>query len=98
MFTVQMATAGVANQFSHHGLQIAQSIATYIISRGMSVFYVSVPRTNMGIISLLTSNTPGKITTYIEHSVMPTPRQPMPYSGRAIFMDDSICFHIFLVW
>jgi hypothetical protein len=67
-----MATSGVANQFELYGLQIALSIATYIISSGMSVFGASVQRTTLEMMSLLTSNTPGRITTYIEHSAMPT--------------------------
>jgi len=33
-----MATSGVANRFWQHGLQKAQSIATYIMLSGMSVF------------------------------------------------------------
>ena len=45
--------------------------------------------------SLLTSNTPGGITTYIERSAMPTPRQPMPNSRRAMFTEDWMCFNIF---
>jgi len=96
-FSVQMAISGVANRFSQHGLQIALSIATYIISSGMSVFGASVQRTNLEIMSLLTSNTPGGITTYIERSAMPTPRQPMPTSRGAIFTEDSTCFDIFPV-
>ena len=97
MFSVQMATSGVANWFWQHGLQIVQSIATYIISSGMSVFGASVQRTNLEIMSLLTSNTPGGITTYIERSAMPTPRQPMPNSRHAMFTEDSMCFDIFPV-
>ena len=46
MFSPQMATSGVANGFQQHGLQSALSIATYIISSDMSVFGVSVQRTN----------------------------------------------------
>jgi len=76
---------------------MALSIATYIISSGMSVFGASVQRTNLEIMSLLTSNTPGGITTYIERSAMPTPRQPMPNSRRAMFTEDSTCFDIFPV-
>jgi hypothetical protein len=95
MFSVQMATSGVANRFYHHDLQIALSIATYIISSGMSVFGASVQRTNMEIMFLLTSNTPGGMTTYIEHSAMPTPRQPMLNSRRAMATEDSTGFDIF---
>jgi hypothetical protein len=73
-----MATSGIANWLEQHSLQIALSIATYIISSGMSVFDASVQRMNLEIMSLLTSNTPGRITTYIERSAMQTPRQPMP--------------------
>jgi len=47
--------------------------------------------------SLLTSNTPGGITTYIECLAMPTLRQPMPTSGRAMFTEDSMRFKIFPV-
>jgi hypothetical protein len=96
-FYVHIATSGVVNRFKQHGLQIAQSTANYIFSSGMSVFDASVQRTNLEIISLLTSNTPGLLTTYIEHSAMPTPRQPMPNSRRATFTKDSICFDIFPV-
>jgi len=90
-----MATSGIANRFWQHGLQIALSIATYIISSAMSVFGAIVQRTNLEIISLLTSNTPDGITTYIERSVMPTARQPMPNSRHAMFTEDSTCFDIF---
>jgi len=72
MFSVQMVTSGVANRFNQHGLRIAPSIVTYIIVSGMSVFSVSVQRMSLEILSLLTFNTPGGITTYIELSVMPT--------------------------
>jgi hypothetical protein len=58
---------------------------------------VSVQRTNLEIMSLLTSNTPGRITTYIECSAMPTPRQPMLNSRRAMSTEDSTCFDIFPV-
>jgi len=64
---MQMATSGIANWFSQHGLQIALSKATYIISSGMSVFGATVQRTKLDIMSLLSSNTLGGITTYIEH-------------------------------
>jgi len=94
MFSVQMATSGVANRFQQHGLQIALSIATYIISSGMSGFGASVQRTNLEIMSLLTSNAPGRIITYIERSAMPTPRQQMPNSRCAMFTGDSTCFDI----
>jgi len=63
----------------------------------MSVFGASVHRTNLEIISLLTSNTPGGITTFIERSVMPTPRQPIRNSHRAMFSEDWTCFDIFCV-
>jgi hypothetical protein len=58
-----MATAGIANRFQQHGLQNAQSIATYIISSGMSAFGATVQKTKLEIMSLPTSNTPGRITT-----------------------------------
>jgi len=60
-------------------------------------FGVSVQRTNLEIMSLLTSNTPGGITTYIERSAMPTPMQPMPNSHRAMSAEDSTCFDKFPV-
>jgi len=60
-------------------------------------FRASVQKTNLKIMSFLTSNTPGGITTYIEHSTMPTPRQPMPNSRRAMFTEHSTCFDIFPV-
>jgi hypothetical protein len=94
-FSVQMATQGVANRFSQHGLHIAQSIATYIILSEISVFGTSVQRMNFEIIFLLPRNTLGGITTYIECPSMPTPRQPNPNSCHAIFIEDSTCFEIF---
>jgi len=63
----------------------------------MSVFGASVQRTNLEILSLLTSNTPTGITNYIECSAMQTPRQPMPKSRRAKFTEDSTCSNIFRV-
>jgi len=92
MFSVHMATSGVANQFQQYGLQIAHSIVTNIISRGMSVFGASVQRMNLEIMCLLTSNTPGGITTYIEWSAIPTPREPMPNSRHAMFTEYSTYF------
>jgi len=47
--------------------------------------------------ALLMSNTPGGITTYRECSAMPTPRQPMLNSCRAMFTEDSTRFDIFHV-
>jgi len=47
--------------------------------------------------SLPTSNTPGGITTNIEHSAMPTLRQLMPNSCRTMFTEDSTCFNWFPV-
>jgi hypothetical protein len=93
-----MATSGVANRFKQHGWQIAYSIVTYIIWSGMSVFSASVQKTQLEIMSLPTCNTPGRITTYIESSAMPTPRQPMLNSRRAMFTEDLTCFDIFSVW
>jgi len=78
-----------------HSLQIALSIVTYIISSGMSVVGASVQRTNLEIMSLLTSNTPGGITTYIERSAISKPRQPMRNCRRAMSTEDSSCFDIF---
>jgi len=69
-FSVQIATSGIANQFWMHCLQIAQSIVTYIISSGMPIFGDSVHRTNLEIMLLLTSNTLGGTTTYIERSAI----------------------------
>ena len=92
-----MVTSGIANRFWQHGFQITLSIATYIILSGMSVYGVSVQRTNLEIMSLLKSNTPGGITTYTERSAMPTPRQPMPKSLRAMFTGDSTYYDIFPV-
>jgi hypothetical protein len=60
-------------------------------------FGVRVQRTNLEIMSLLTSNTPGRITTYIERAAMPTPRQPMQNSCRPMFTEDSTGFGIFPV-
>jgi hypothetical protein len=58
-----MATSGVATRFYHHGLHIALSLATNIILSDMSVFGANVQRMNFKIMSLLTSNTRGGITT-----------------------------------
>jgi hypothetical protein len=88
--SVQMRTSGVANQILLNALPIALSIATYIISSGMSVFVATVQRSNLAIISLLTSNTPGGIPTYIESSSMPPPTQPMPDIHLAMSKKDSL--------
>jgi len=96
-FPVQMVTSGISHRFKRHGLQIAQSIATSIISSGKSVFGASVQRSNLEIMSLLTSNTPGGITTCIEGSAMPTPGQPIQNSGRNMSIEDATCFNIFTV-
>jgi hypothetical protein len=61
----------------------------------MSVFGASIRRINLVIMSLFTSDTCGGITTYIEHSEMPTPGQPMLYSPCAMFTEDSKGFDIF---
>jgi len=92
-----MAKSGVANWFEQHGIQITQSMATYIISSSMSVFGVSVQRTDLDIKSLLASITPGVITTYIERSAMATRRQPIPNSRRDMLTEDSMCCDIFAV-
>ena len=91
------ATSGAAILYKQHGMQIALGIATYFISSGMCVVGAGVPRTDLENTSLQTSHTAGGITTYIECSAIPTPRQPMPLSGRAIFTKDSMCFDIFPV-
>ena len=96
-FSVQMATSGVANRFQQHGLQIALSIATCISSSGMSVSGTSVQGTNLEIMCILTSNTPGGITTYRECSAMPTPRQPKPNSRRSMLTEDPTGFDTFPV-
>jgi len=93
-FSVLMAASCIANRVQQHGLQIAVSILTYIISSSMSVFGVTVQRTNLEIMSLQTSNTPCRLRTYIECSAMPTPRQPMPSSRRAVLTKDSTCFDL----
>jgi len=92
-----MATSGIENLFWQHGLQIALSIATSINSSGMSVFGVSVERMTLEIMSLLTSNTPGGITIYIECSAIPTPRQPIQIPPHTIFTKDLRCIDIFPV-
>ena len=51
---------------------------------------------NLEIMSLLTSNTPGGITTEIERSAMPTPRQRMPNSRCSMFSEFSTCSDILL--
>jgi len=78
-------------------LEDCPEYSEYIISSCMSVFGATVQRTSLEIMSLLTSNTVGRITTYIERSAMPTPRQPMPNSRRAMSTEDSMCFDIFPV-
>ena len=97
MFSLTMASPGVALRIYQQGFQVALSIATYIISRGRSVLCASIQRTNLEIMPLLASNTPGGIITCIERSAMPTPRQPMLNSRRAIFSEDLTCFNIFPV-
>jgi len=92
-----MATSEIGNLFQRHGLQISYSIATYIIWSGMSVFGASVHRVNLEIMSPLTSNTPGGITTYVERSLMLKERQLVPNSRHPIFTKDSTCFDIFPV-
>jgi hypothetical protein len=69
----------------------------HIISCGMSVFSPSVQRTNLEMMCILSSSTPGGITTYIECSVMPTPRQPMPNSVCAMLTENSMYFNTFPV-
>jgi hypothetical protein len=69
-----MATSGIANQFHQHALEIALSIRTYIMSSNRPDFGASVTQTNLEILSLVTGNTPSRITTYIEHSAIPTAR------------------------
>jgi len=60
-------------------------------------FGASVQRTNLQVMSILTSNTPGRITTYIERVAMPTPRQPIRSTRRAMCMEDSMCLDQFPV-
>ena len=76
-------------------MQIAKSIATYIIPSDMSVVGTSVQSPKLDTMSLLTSNNSGGNTTYPERSAMPTPRQPMPNFLRAMYTKDSIYFDIF---
>ena len=59
-------------------MQIAQSIATDIISSGMSVLGASVQRTNLDIMWLLTSNTAG----YCEQRVQIRGSVPGPVPTR----------------
>jgi len=68
-----------------------------MISSGLSVFGVSVQRTHLEVMSLLTNNTPGGITTYIESSAMPMPRQLMPNCQSPMLPEDSTSFDIFPV-
>ena len=60
-------------------------------------FSCECPRTNLEVMSLLQSNTPGRITTYIGCSAMPTPRQPMPNSRCTMSTKDSTCINIYPV-
>jgi len=63
----------------------------------MSVFGANVQRTNLEIKSLLTSNTRGGMTTDIEGPAMPTLRQAMPNSHRAMFPEDATFFDMLSV-
>jgi hypothetical protein len=90
MFSAQMATSGFAIHIGQHGLPIALSIATYIILSGMSMFRVTVERTNLEIMSLLTTNIPGGIRIYIVRYAMPRHRQPMPNTRHAMFTENSM--------
>jgi hypothetical protein len=72
-------------------------IGTYIISSGMSVIGASIQRTNLEIIYHVRNNNPSGITTYIEHSAMPTLQQLMLNSCNFIFTMQSMCIAIFLV-
>jgi hypothetical protein len=94
MFSVPVSTSGVVNRFKQYCLQIGLSIATYISFSGMSVFGASVQRINLGIVSLIPTNTSSGMTTYIERIAMLTPRQPMLNSRRTMFTKDSMCFHM----
>jgi len=76
---------------------VALSIATYIISSGMSALGASVQRMNLNIMSHLTSNTPGGISTNKERTVMKTPRQPMLDCHRAPLRKNEICFDMFQI-
>jgi hypothetical protein len=69
----------------------------HIISCGMPVFSASVQRMNLEIMCILSSSTPGGITTYIECSAMPTPTQPMPNSVHAMLTENSTSFDTFPV-
>jgi len=60
-------------------------------------FWCECPKNELGDFVHLTSNTPSGITTYIEHSAMPTPRQPKPNTRHAMFTEDSRCFDTFPV-
>jgi len=94
-FPVQMAASDIAKQHLHRGLQIILSIANYIISSGMAVVSVSVHQSNLEISSHLTSNTPSRITTNIDCSVMQIPIQTMPHSPHARFTTDCTWFDVF---
>jgi len=98
LFSVLVATLGVATQFQQHGFLIALSIVTYIFSIGMAVFGASVQSTNLDSMSLLISNTPGWITTYVERWSLPPPRQPGTNCHGAKFVEDSTCVDTFCVF
>ena len=70
--------------------------AAYIGSSGMLVFVARVPYEDLKIMFLQTSNTPGRITTFIWCLAMPTHRQPMANSKWAI-AKNSVIFDIFPV-
>jgi hypothetical protein len=88
-FSVQMGTSGIGNRFYQQDMHIARSIATNIISRGMSIFDESVQRRHLEIMSHQQSNTPGGFITTIECSAMPSPRLSMLYSRRTLFIEES---------
>jgi hypothetical protein len=62
----------------------------------MSIFGMTVQRTNLEIMSLLTTTIPGGIRIYIERSAMPRHRQPMPNTLHAMFTENSTFDVIFL--
>jgi len=95
--SVQLASSAVANGFWQHGLQIALISQFNMIMSSMSVFGANVQTTHFDIMSLLVKNTTDGITTYKEHSEMPTRRQPLPNFCRAMFSKESTCFNRFPV-
>jgi hypothetical protein len=63
MFTALRLSSGIANHLQQQSMEMALRIATYVITSSMSGFGDSVETPKLGIMTLLTTNTFGRITT-----------------------------------